>query len=58
MTTEFNTNSKAIIIGLTDTGEKIPAASYRLPFRKQYAGKLCLILHENGTNSLYGWKNS
>lgn len=30
MTTEFNTNSKAIIIGLTDTGEKIPAASGRI----------------------------
>ena len=29
-TTEFNTNSKAIIIGLTDTGEKIPAASGRI----------------------------
>ena len=28
--TEFNTNSKAIIIGLTDTGEKIPAASGRI----------------------------
>ena len=30
MTTEFNTNSKAIIIGMTDTGEKIPAASGRI----------------------------
>ncbi len=30
MNTEFNTNSKAIIIGLTDTGEKIPAASGRI----------------------------
>lgn len=30
MTTEFNTNSKAIIIGLTDTGERIPAASGRI----------------------------
>ena len=30
MTTEFNTNSKAIIVGLTDTGEKIPAASGRI----------------------------
>ncbi len=30
MTTEFNTNSKALIIGLTDTGEKIPAASGRI----------------------------
>lgn len=30
MTTEFNTNSKAIVIGLTDTGEKIPAASGRI----------------------------
>lgn len=30
MTTEFNTNSKAIIIGLTDSGEKIPAASGRI----------------------------
>ena len=29
-TTEFNTNSQAIIIGLTDTGEKIPAASGRI----------------------------
>ena len=30
MTTEFNTNSKAIIIGITDTGERIPAASGRI----------------------------
>ncbi len=30
MNAEFNTNSKAIIIGLTDTGEKIPAASGRI----------------------------
>lgn len=30
MTTEFNTNSKAVIIGMTDTGEKIPAASGRI----------------------------
>lgn len=30
MNTEFNTNSKAIIIGMTDTGEKIPAASGRI----------------------------
>lgn len=30
MDTEFNTNSKAIIIGMTDTGEKIPAASGRI----------------------------
>ncbi len=30
MNTEFNTNSKAIIIGLTDTGEKLPAASGRI----------------------------
>ncbi len=30
MTTEFNTNSKAVIIGLTDTGEQIPAASGRI----------------------------
>ncbi len=30
MNTEFNTNSKAIIIGLTDTGERIPAASGRI----------------------------
>ena len=30
MTTEFNTNSKALIIGLTDTGERIPAASGRI----------------------------
>jgi hypothetical protein len=25
-TTEFNLNSKAVIVGLTDTGEQIPAA--------------------------------
>ncbi len=30
MNTEFNTNSKAVIIGMTDTGEKIPAASGRI----------------------------
>ncbi len=30
MTTEFNTNSKAVIIGLTDTGEQLPAASGRI----------------------------
>ncbi len=30
MNTEFNTNSKAIIIGMTDTGEKLPAASGRI----------------------------
>ncbi len=30
MDTAFNTNSKAIIIGLSDTGEKIPAASGRI----------------------------
>ncbi len=30
MTTEFNTNSKAIIIGLSSTGEQIPAASGRI----------------------------
>ena len=30
MDTEFNTNSKAIIIGMTDTGERIPAASGRI----------------------------
>ena len=30
MYTNFNTNSKAIIIGMTDTGEKIPAASGRI----------------------------
>lgn len=30
MNTEFNTNSKAIIIGLTDTGERLPAASGRI----------------------------
>jgi len=30
MTTEFNTNSKALIIGMTDTGERIPAASGRI----------------------------
>ena len=30
MTTELNTNSKAIIIGMTDTGERIPAASGRI----------------------------
>lgn len=30
MTTEFNTNSKAIIVGMTDTGERIPAASGRI----------------------------
>ena len=30
MKNEFNTNSKAIIIGLSDTGEKIPAASGRI----------------------------
>ncbi len=30
MKNEFNTNSKAIIIGLTDTGERIPAASGRI----------------------------
>lgn len=30
MNTEFNTNSKAIIIGLTDTDEQIPAASGRI----------------------------
>lgn len=30
MNTEYNTNSKAIIIGLSDTGEKIPAASGRI----------------------------
>ncbi len=28
--TEFNTNSKAIIIGMTDTGERVPAASGRI----------------------------
>lgn len=30
MDTAFNTNSKAIIIGLTDTGERLPAASGRI----------------------------
>lgn len=30
MDTEFNINSKAIIIGMTDSGEKIPAASGRI----------------------------
>ena len=30
MNTEFNTNSKAIIIGMTDTGERVPAASGRI----------------------------
>ncbi|MBR2876337.1 MAG: FAD-dependent thymidylate synthase [Clostridia bacterium] len=30
MTTEFNTNSKAVIIGLSDTGEQLPAASGRI----------------------------
>lgn len=30
MNAEFNTNSKAIIIGMTDTGERIPAASGRI----------------------------
>ncbi len=30
MNTEFNTNSKAIIIGLSSTGEQIPAASGRI----------------------------
>ncbi len=30
MNTELNTNSKAIIVGLTDTGEKLPAASGRI----------------------------
>lgn len=30
MTTEFNTNSKAVIIGVTDTGEQLPAASGRI----------------------------
>lgn len=30
MDTEFNINSKAIIIGMTDTGERIPAASGRI----------------------------
>ncbi len=30
MDNEFNINSKAIIIGLTDTGERIPAASGRI----------------------------
>ena len=29
-TTEFNSNSKAVIVGLTDTGEQIPAASGRI----------------------------
>ncbi len=29
-TTEFNLNSKAVIVGLTDTGEQIPAASGRI----------------------------
>ena len=30
MNDEFNTNSKAIIIGMTDTGERVPAASGRI----------------------------
>ena len=30
MATEFNTNSKAVIVGLTDTGEQLPAASGRI----------------------------
>ncbi len=51
MNTEFNTNSKAIIIGLTDTGEKIPAASGRISTQPGTALEILELSKDDAKNA-------
>ncbi len=49
--TEFNTNSKAIIVGMTDTGEKIPAASGRISTQPGTAMEILEISKDAAKNA-------
>lgn len=51
MNTELNTNSKAIIIGMTDTGEKIPAASGRISTQSGTALEILELSRDAQKNS-------
>ncbi len=51
MTTEFNTNSKAIIVGLSSTGEQIPAASGRISTQPGTALEILELSKDDAKNA-------